>query len=116
MRCFMGLNHTRWRPRRKAGLRDPGQVARLKARVQLEVERVIWDERQGLEAERLLDQLDERLRLDAIDDSFATTPADVHVRRLCIDLGLWAADVEDDYTGEELEFDAAPHPSEFNST
>jgi hypothetical protein len=76
---------------------------RRKAQVKAAVERCIWSEADGHEAERLLDDLDERLDLDDLADAFAgEDPIAAHIARLCADLGVTAPDAS---------FTACPSPS-----
>ena len=65
------------------------RAARRKAQVRLAVERCVWSEADGDEAENLLSDLDDRLELDTLSDAFAgDDPIEVHIARLCAELGL----------------------------
>jgi len=60
-----------------------------KAQVRAAVERLIWTEAESdEEAERLVDELGERLDEDALHQGFADHPVEVHIARLRADLGL----------------------------
>lgn len=63
---------------------------RRKARVRLAVERTIWDEADSPEAERLLDELDDRLDEAALSDAFTDEDVEACIARLRSDLGLAA--------------------------
>ena len=73
-----------------AGIAREGElrVRRRKARVRSAVQRLIWTEVEGDEAEDLVDHLDELLAEDALDDAFADEDFDAQVERLRADLGL----------------------------
>jgi hypothetical protein len=99
---------------RKSVLRDPVRIVRRKAAVQEAVERIIWNEREGEEADYLLDLLEERLTIAGWDDDFGLEPLEDHIARLCADFGLPVPDGEppdDDDDEDALEFDAAPEPA-----
>jgi hypothetical protein len=64
------------------------RVGRRKAQVRLAVERAIWSEADGSEAERLADDLDDLLEAESLGDDFALGPLDTHIARICADLGL----------------------------
>ena len=74
--------------KRTAILRDPVAMVRRKAAVQEAIEKVIWNEREGEEADYLLDLLETRLTVGGFDDDFCLEPLETHVARLCADLGL----------------------------
>lgn len=74
--------------RRTAILRDPAAMVRRKAALQDAVEKVIWTEREGEEAEDLLDRLETRLAAAGCDDDLYLAPLGHHIARLCADLGL----------------------------
>ena len=59
-----------------------------KAQVRLHVERAVWNEADGSEAERLLGDLDDLLEIGAFDDGFAQGPVEPHIAQLCAELGL----------------------------
>ena len=65
------------------------RVARRKAQVKLAVERCVWSEADGDEAETLLNDLDDRLERDTLSDAFAgDDPVEAHIARLCAELGV----------------------------
>ena len=105
---------------RNAQPRDSVRILQRKQAVQAAVERVIWDEREGQEAEDLLDRLEEWIEVAALSNDFGLEPLDAHVARLCADLGLKAGDVAgDDDDAEDgdgefgpPEFDAPPTPAD----
>ena len=67
------------------------RAKRRKAQVKAAVERCIWSEVEGDEAERLVDELDDRLEEDALSDMFAgEDPIEAHIARICIELGVTA--------------------------
>jgi hypothetical protein len=74
--------------KRTAILRDPVAMLRRKAAVQEAIEKVIWNEREGEEADDLLDLLETRLTVGGFDDDFCLEPLEDHIARLCADLGL----------------------------
>ena len=74
--------------KRTAILRDPVAMVRRKAAVQEAIEKIIWNEREGEEAEHLLDLLETRLTVGGFDDDFCLEPLETHIARLCADLGL----------------------------
>jgi hypothetical protein len=62
---------------------------RRKAQVRAAVERCIWNEAEGSEAEHLLSDLDDYLDADDLTDTFAGgDPIEAHIARLCADLGV----------------------------
>jgi hypothetical protein len=64
-------------------------VARRKAQVRLAVERCVWSEADGSEAENLVADLDDILELDALAGAFAGDDAiETHVARVCAELGV----------------------------
>jgi hypothetical protein len=67
------------------------RVRRRKARVRSAVQRLVWTEHEGDEAEVLIDHLDDLLAEDALDDAFPDEDFDAQVARLRDDLGLAAA-------------------------
>jgi hypothetical protein len=78
---------------RAEGARDrENNVTRRKHQVRMAVERSVWNEAEGVEAERLLDELDDILEEDALSDSFTADPIEAHVQRIRADLGLAAND------------------------
>lgn len=74
-----------------------------KAQVRLSVERSVWNEADGPEAERLLDGLDDILEAETFNDAFLQGDVHTHVARICQDLGVTPpadAAAEDDPSGE----------------
>jgi hypothetical protein len=67
---------------------DAAQAARRKAQVRAAVERAIWTEAEDDEAERLLDDLDDRVTEEMLYDGFGDEPVAAHIQRLCQQLGL----------------------------
>ena len=63
-------------------------VSRRQAQVRAAVERLIWTEAEGREAEQLISDLEERLDEEALYDAFTADPVETHIQRLCADLGL----------------------------
>jgi hypothetical protein len=62
---------------------------RRRAQVRIAVERCVWSEADGPEAERLLHELDDRLEEAALSDDFTgEDPVDVHIARICAELGV----------------------------
>jgi hypothetical protein len=64
------------------------RVSRRKAQVSAAVERCIWSEAEGDEAERLLDDLADRLDEEALYEAFGEDPVAAHIARICADLGV----------------------------
>lgn len=65
------------------------RVSRRRAQVRAAVEGAVWAEAEGDEtAERLIDDLDDRLTEEALYDDFDVEPVAVHIARLCEELGL----------------------------
>jgi hypothetical protein len=102
---------------RKAAPRDSVRILQRKAAVQAAVERIIWDEREGEEAETLVDLLEERLEIAALSDDFGLEALEAQVARVCADFGLPLPGGERpqdprkaDEAGEGIEYDAAPPP------
>jgi hypothetical protein len=79
--------------RREAARRNEASAMRRKAQVRLAVERVIWTEAEGLEAERLFDELDDMLEEGALSDGFLDGPVETLIARIQHDLGLEAVNV-----------------------
>ena len=52
------------------------------------VQRVIWSEAEGAEAERLEGILEDLLTEEALYDGFAEEPVAAHIARVCAELGL----------------------------
>ena len=87
--------------RREATRRDEASATRRKAQVRLTVERAIWTEAEGLEAERLLDDLDDLLEEGALGDGFLDEPVEALIARIQDDLGLVAANARAPAAGEQ---------------
>jgi hypothetical protein len=65
------------------------RVATRKAQVKLVVERCVWAEADGDEAEKLLSDLDDILELDTLSGTFSGDDAiEAHVARICAQLGV----------------------------
>lgn len=64
------------------------RASRRKAQAKATVERLIWTEAEGGEAERLIDHLDDLVSEDALYDGFADGPVEAYIARICADLGL----------------------------
>jgi hypothetical protein len=64
------------------------RIHRRRTQVRLAVERAIWTEAEGDEAERLVDDLDDLLDERVLDDDFDATPLDAQIDRIRADLGL----------------------------
>jgi hypothetical protein len=85
------------RDRQRAGREDRAEAEhhrtahaeRRKAQVKIAVKRCVRYEHAGFDAENLLGELDERLEEDALHDLFAgEDDIDVHIARLCEELGV----------------------------
>jgi hypothetical protein len=95
-RQSMALEERFWRERARwareeetrGERRDTKQLARRKGQVKARVERLIWDEHEGDEAEALVEELERRLDEDALFDGFLEAPLEAHVTRLCAELAL----------------------------
>lgn len=74
--------------KRTAILRDPVAMVRRKAAVRDAIEKVIWSERDGDEAEELVERLETHLGAGSVDDDLCLEPLETHIARLCADLGL----------------------------
>jgi hypothetical protein len=77
--------------RRDVERRVETEVSHRKAQIRLAVERAVWTEAEGLEAERLLDDLDDLLEERAFGDGFLDGPVETLIARIQDDLGLAAA-------------------------
>ena len=66
---------------------ETGMLIR-KAQVRLSVERAVWNEADGPEAERLLGELDDILEAETFDDDFVQGPVQTHIARICEELGV----------------------------
>ena len=86
------------------------RAARRKAQVKLAVERCVWSEADGDEAETLLADLDDLLELDALANAFSgEDPVEAHVARICAELGV---DTPETLAARRSEADtASPAPS-----
>ncbi|HEV7385614.1 MAG TPA: hypothetical protein VGN89_12100 [Phenylobacterium sp.] len=90
---------------------DQARVLRRRTQVRIAVERAIWNEAEGEEAERLLDDLDDVLEGEVLADGFADAPLDAHIARLCAEFGL-ATPGPDDDEDDTIAFDTAdPSPT-----
>jgi hypothetical protein len=67
-------------------------VTRRKHQLRMAVERSVWNEAEGAEAERLLDELDDILEEEVLSDAFTEGPLEAHIARIRADLGLAAND------------------------
>lgn len=85
------------RDRRRRDQEDRAEAARearvrvhtRRAQLRAAVERLIWTESEGEEAERLLDDLDDFLDETALYDDFTETPVEAHIQRIGAELGLF---------------------------
>ena len=66
------------------------KIARRRKLVKLALERQIWNEADGSEAEVLLDELDDALEGDELAEEFADEPVTARIHRIRADLGLTA--------------------------
>ncbi len=98
--------------RAEAARQDQARVHRRRSQLRLAVERAIWTEAEGEEAERLIDELDDVLEAEVLADGFGTDPVDVHIARLCADFGLAAPGLDDHKDDEDdtIAFDTADPP------
>jgi hypothetical protein len=96
VRLTLALESRLVRERHEAVKVRRGEVARAvqarKAQVQAALARQVYDERESDEAERLLDELDERLEEAGLYEAFAEGPVEACIARLRADLGLAAND------------------------
>jgi hypothetical protein len=65
-----------------------GRMLIRKAQVRLSVERCVWNEADGPEAERLLGELDDILEAETFSDDFVQGAAASHIARICEELGV----------------------------
>jgi len=72
-----------------------GRMLVRKAQVRLSVERAVWNEADGPEAERLLDALDDVLEIETFNDDFTQGPVATHIERICAELGVTPPDASD---------------------
>jgi hypothetical protein len=80
--------------RRADERRGEVQASRRKAQVRIAVERAIWTEAEGDEAERLADDLDDMLEAMALAEGFLEGPVEMLIARIRDDLGLAAAQIQ----------------------
>jgi hypothetical protein len=74
---------------------------RHKAHVRKAVERLIWTEAETDDtAERLCDELDDLLDIEAFGAAFADEPVEAHIARLCAELGVVLSDPQSPYDRE----------------
>jgi hypothetical protein len=68
-----------------------------KRRTQLRatMERLIWTKAEGEEAERLIDELEILLDEDQLSDDFTADPVELHIARICEQLGVIHAQPQD---------------------
>ena len=64
------------------------RVSLRKAQVKAAVERAIWSEVEGDEAERLVDDLADFLDEEALSNDFTSGPLDAHIARIRAEFGL----------------------------
>jgi hypothetical protein len=69
---------------------DAVRISRRKDQVKATVERLIWTEAEGGEAERLESHLEDLVAEDALYDGFLAQPVEIYIARLRQDLGLSA--------------------------
>jgi hypothetical protein len=74
------------------------------------MERAIWNEAEGEEAERLLDDLDDVLEGEVLADGFADAPLDAHIARLCAEFGLSAPGPDEADEDDTPAFDTPDPP------
>jgi hypothetical protein len=67
---------------------DEARASRRQLQLRTAVERRIWTEAEGDEAERLIDELDDLVSEEALHDGFGQEPVAAHIARICTDLGL----------------------------
>jgi hypothetical protein len=96
--------------RAEAARDDQARVHRRQTQVRLAVERAIWNEAEGEEAERLCSALDDVLEGEVLADGFADSPLDAHIARLCAEFGLTAPSPDDDAEDDTVAFDSADPP------
>jgi len=69
----------------------PIRAEQRRTEVRTAVERLIWAEAEGQEAEDLLADLDDYLAWDVTSETFLTEPLDAYIERLCEDLDMKCA-------------------------
>jgi phosphate-selective porin len=67
---------------------DEAHASRRQLQLRTAVERRIWTEAEGDEAERLIDELDDLVSEEALCEGFGREPVAAHIARICTDLGL----------------------------
>jgi hypothetical protein len=96
VRLTLALESRLVRERQEAAKVRRAEVARAvqarKAQVQATLARQVYGERESDEAERLLDELDERLEEAVLYETFAEGPVEACIARIRADLGLAAND------------------------
>jgi hypothetical protein len=96
LRQTLALEAKLERDRQRADLEDRTEarrdaarrVAQRRQRVEATVERLIWTEYEDAEAGVLVDNLDMLLDEAELTDGFCADPIEVHIARICKDLGL----------------------------
>ena len=83
-------------------------VYRRRSQVRLAVERAIWTEAEGQEAERLFSDLDDILEEEVLYDSFTADPVEAHVDRIRVALGLTTSPTPIAAGGGAPDADATP--------
>jgi hypothetical protein len=71
-----------------AARQDETRMLIRKAQVRLSVERAVWNEADGPEAERLLGELDDILEAETFSDDFVQGHVQTHIARICDALGV----------------------------
>jgi phosphate-selective porin len=94
----------------EAQRQDQARVLRRRTQVRIAMERAIWNEAEGDEAERLLDDLDDVLEGEVLADGFADAPLDAHIARLCAEFGLAAPGPDEADEDNAIAFDSADPP------
>jgi hypothetical protein len=72
----------------EAAREGPNRIAQRKIQLRAAVERAIWTEVEGDEAERLVDDLSDFLDDEALSGDFLEQPLDAHIAQIRVDLGL----------------------------
>lgn len=102
---------------------ETDRADRRRAQIKFAVERCVFSEADGPEAERLLDELDDQLEEGALSDAFADEdPIDAHIARICAELGvtpssspLGGGGDEADGGGFHSDLGGPPHPRSLSS-
>ena len=71
----------------------PQRTLDRKCQLRTAMQRAIWDEAEGAEAEILLDVLHDALNEESLSDDFLTDPIEVNIERIRHDLGMASAAV-----------------------